>query len=788
MLSRIAKEGCPMIDSRKFEYVSNERLHEAEFTESLMVTGSTIWVQNVHSHGDDDEGDTTSVSSTSTWGSTNSKRILKAKYYGGKLVDGMKEGAVMGAKGTKKTHKETWKAAEKGTKHVADRAKEVIDGAKELGKEVAAKLPSIPDNKELTTPLTSHLLSKDGSTKKSKLGALKDKIRRRKKGNGYDSVGEASISTDNSVANQHIANEHMGFRLSQRVSLKKSASELFIRPVHYELLTDDIIEIRIVSFPNKDDIIASFPISVASVMAQRSVGDRVNDPLQPSELTATFVQEPSAPLLRWGVELKATLRAVEVKPQLSKMMLHPMPVIADKIASLKDNRVLNGMATDEIVKDLQATEDQLIKDNSHGTEKQLVKEDFKAMEEQLIKEENELNDAIVAYGCKIGEKDDGEAPKEIRLRQMFYCEREHGAIARKMERKSLLSDDERDMMKDARADPSIVKKDNRDKEHLERLEKLCKKLPGIDNVDAFDEAFTAARNSLERLSLAIATSLDICFGEVMEKSAKCALQSRLQQLSKVKCRPTVTKSEARAWCSQVANKLSSCAISANINEVTIDSSIAKIQSIIVDSVHESRTEFKETESEEMKLDEDEMALSETRRTGNLSLLLDPSELIEWVTVVASLLVECAEELDVDQDDSILAEQESNQPDPVAPPNSLNPAPTEQKSCNSPDEFSLKVQPNFTPYIDSGEKTQSSTPIATLQNALPRSMTKVKSSEIAKKYHSQQAQLQTSSLVTTLAYLTLLFATFLCIFGAFVLFMSNYCPGLTTMYNAIEYFT
>lgn len=787
MLSRIAKEGCPMIDSRKFEYVSNERLHEAEFTESLMVTGSTIWVQNVHSHGDDDEGDTTSVSSTSTWGSTNSKRILKAKYYGGKLVDGMKEGAVMGAKGTKKTHKETWKAAEKGTKHVADRAKEVIDGAKELGKEVAAKLPSIPDNKELTTPLTSHLLSKDGSTKKSKLGALKDKIRRRKKGNGYDSVGEASISTDNSVANQHIANERMGFRSSQRVSLKKSASELFIRPAHYELLTDDIIEIRIVSFPNKDDIIASFPISVASVMAQRSVGDRVNDPLQPSELTATFVQEPSAPLLRWGVELKATLRAVEVKPQLSKMMLHPMPVIADKIASMKDKRVLNGMATDEIVKDLQATEDQLIKDNSHGTEKKLVKEDFKAMEEQLIKEENELNDAIVAYGCKIGEKDDGEAPKEIRLRQMFYCEREHGAIARKMERKSLLSDDERDMMKDARADPSIVKKDNRDKEHLERLEKLCKKLPGIDNVDAFDEAFTAARNSLERLSLAIATSLDICFGEVMEKSAKCALQSRLQQLSKVKCRPTVTKSEARAWCSQVANKLSSCAISANINEVTIDSSIAKIQSIIVDSVHESRTEFKETESEEMKLDEDEMALSETRRTGNLSLLLDPSELIEWVTVVASLLVECAEELDV-EDDSILAEQESNQPDPVAPPKSLNPAPTEQKSCNSPDEFSLKVQPNFTPYIDSGEKTQSSTPIATLQNALPRSMTKVKSSEIAKKYHSQQAQLQTSSLVTTLAYLTLLFATFLCIFGAFVLFMSNYCPGLTTMYNAIEYFT
>ena len=766
MLSRIAKEGCPLIDSRKFEYVSNERLHEAEYTESLLVTGSTLWVQNSHV----DDGDTNSVSSTSSWGSTKSKRILKARYYGGKMVDGMKEGVVMGAKGTTKTHKETWKVAEKGTMHVATRAKEVVDGAKELGKGVVSKLPAIPDNRELTTPLTSHFLDEDRKVKITKLNALKNKIRRRKKGNGYESLGDESISTDHSVAKQHTDVESI-----QKDTAKKAAGALFIKPVHYELLTDDIIDIRIVSFPNRDDVIASFPISVASVMAQQSVGDRVNDPLKPSELTATLVQEPSAPLLRWGVELKVTLRAVEVKPQLSKMMPRPMPVILDEI----------GMATNGIVKDLQRTEAKLNKNDLPPTEEQ---DDLRATEVQLIKEENELNDAIVTYGYGLGENDLEVAPLEIRLRQMFYCEREHGAIARKIERKSILCDDERAMIKDASADPSIGMKDYQDTNNLQWLERLCKNLPGMDNAATTDEMASlesvaaaaseknyagAVYTSLEKVSMAMATSLDKCFGEFMDNSAKFAVQSRLRQSS---THPTVTNSEASAWCLQVADKLSACANSSNINDVTTDSSIAKIKSIIVDSVRESRMSFEDNGSEEMKLDEDEIALSETRRTGNLSLELDSSQLVEWVAAVASQLVECAEEMDDDQAVLALTEQEEKGTASLAesdPPIEIALAEPHQPRL---DEFVRKES------CIHGDKISNTASISTLQKALPRSSTRARSkfrssSEVAQKFHFQQAKLQTSSLVTTLAYLTLLFVTFLTVIGAVVFFLSKYYPSL-----------
>lgn len=791
LLSRIAKEGCPMIDSRKFEYVSNDRLHDAEFTESLMVTGSTLWVKNARVNN----GDTTSVSSNSSLSSTNSKRILKARYYGGKMVDGLKEGVVMGAKGTAKTHSETWKVAEKGTKHIANRTKEVVDGAKGLGKGVVAKLPSIPDNRELTTPLTSNFRSEDQKTKESKMNALKNKIRRRKKRNDYEPLGDGSTSTDNSAANLQIA-AHM----VRQDSPKKSSDDLCIRPVHYELLTDDIIEIRIVSFPNKDDVIASFPISVASVMTQRSVGDRVNDPLKPSELTATLVQEPSAPLMRWGVELKVTLRTVEVKPRHSRMMTRPMPVIADKIPCVKDGHVLHRMAPEEIVKDLQTTEDQLFNKNLPAMEEQIIEDDLQATEEQQIKEENELHDAIVTYGYKQGENEDEIALKEIRLRQMFYCEREHSAIARKMERKSVLSDDEQEMINDARADPSIMKKDNSDKKHLKRLEQLCKKLPGMEDVDTIDEPASldtaacweatdpgATLNSLEKVSWTMAKSLDTYFGELMETSPRCAFRSRFLQNLTAKYPRRVTRSEAREWCSQVASKLSACVSNDNINEGTLNSSIAMIQSVIFESVHASRIGLKESAMEEMKFDEDEMAMSETIRAGNISLELDSTELVEWVAAVASQLLECAEELDDDQAEPALNEQEEKEIATSTIPEKSNdiastkpfvPAPTKQKRFSSQDEVSWKnVRTNY------GERVERKKTISTLQKALPRSGDKRKSksgpsSEILNKYHSQQANIKPSSLIITLAYLSCLFGVFLCVLGA--VYLVVYYPGLTIL--------
>lgn len=125
---------------------------------------------------------------------------------------------------------------------------------------------------------------------------------------------------------------------------------------------------------DKNDVIANFPISVASVMVQRSVDDRISDPLKPSELTATLIQEPSAHHLRWGVELKVTLRAVEVKPQVPRVIPRPKDVIDEELNKIKDKLSLLGKKPDEIMKDL------------------------KAKEEEIVKEENNLNEAIVAYG------------------------------------------------------------------------------------------------------------------------------------------------------------------------------------------------------------------------------------------------------------------------------------------------------------------------------------------------------------------------------------------------------
>ena len=124
------------------------------------------------------------------------------------------------------------------------------------------------------------------------------------------------------------------------------------------------------SLPDKDDVIANFPVSVASVMVQRSVDDRIKDPLKPSELTATLIQEPSASLLRWGVELKVTLRAVEVKPQLPRVIPRPKDVIDEEMHKMKERLIMLGKKP----------------------------EDLHDKEMEHDKEENDLNQAIVAFG------------------------------------------------------------------------------------------------------------------------------------------------------------------------------------------------------------------------------------------------------------------------------------------------------------------------------------------------------------------------------------------------------
>ncbi|KAL9183525.1 hypothetical protein ACHAXT_004381 [Thalassiosira profunda] len=311
MLSKIAEEGCPLIDSRSFEYVSNAELDDTELSESLMVCGATLWVQNA----DADE----SVSSMSKLKPNYTKGMVKAEYYGGKFVDGIKGGLKTGGKGLAKGTKETIHLAEKGTKAIEKGTKAAMGGVEKL-------LP-IPSGSESETTTAPPMQEKEPrARKRDKLKAI--------------------------------------FSPKRPKFGKRSKKEGDESPVPYTLLSDDIIDIRIVGFP----------VSVASVMVQRSMEDWTNDPLKPSELTATFIQEPSAPLLRWGVELKVTLRAVEVHPQVPRVMPRPKDVIDEELRKMKDNLRMLGKGADEVKKELQERED------------------------EIAKEQTNVDEAIVAYG------------------------------------------------------------------------------------------------------------------------------------------------------------------------------------------------------------------------------------------------------------------------------------------------------------------------------------------------------------------------------------------------------
>jgi len=809
MLSRIAKEGCPLIDSRKFEYVSNARLDETELSESLMVCGATLWVQNA------DEVEEGSVSSKSSPLKPHyTKTMVKAEYYGGKFVDGMKDGLSVGVKGL-----------EKGTKGVVKGTKKVVKGTKDATKgmiEGGEKLLPIPHDRELgSTSSMTHAPSDERKPRRSKLKSMfnpkkvGNKLRRRtkrKSGDDGQSVdgSVASVGNDDysvgseseSAAKELFADEDFDVNIGQDEAEKTPKDEFedftVVKPVPYVLLLDDIIDIRIVSFPDKDNVIAHFPISVASVMVQRSIDDRTDDPLKPSELTATLIQEPCAQQLRWGVELKVTLRAVEVKPQVPRVMPRPKDIIDEEMDKMKQRLVLLGKKPDEVRKNVQAKQ------------------------EEIVKEENDLNGAIVAYGYGKGENN-GAGQKEVRLRQMFYCEREHGAISRKMKRRTLLTDDEKEMMNDAKIDPSSLKRSYGEDERQKLLELLDVNFPGIEKEDTTDnegdntgsesslaKASLATESGLAKASLAMAQSLDICLGELTAKPTVPGVQQQLRHTFPKGIRPPVTKNEAKEWCSQVAEELSSHVSSASATDATIKSSIAKVQSIITKSALGRRMEFEESAidtKEEMKLDEDEIALSQTKSSDSQSDGLDSSKLVDWVTAVASQLEACAEELDDGQEsiaysetlDSIPPVEEGNPFDglggtdkssgasikasemakdfyrPKQVPSvdlSINP-PIIHGQSSDPDDvmwesiLSQKGEPKTSSFSNSGARIHNATSISTVKDALPRShMSKTSRKSqiesllnISKKSQSYQVNMQPTSFSATLVYLSFVVAVF-----------------------------
>ncbi len=824
-----------MIDSRQFEYVSNARLDEAKFSESLMVCGATLWVQNA----DDDDG---SILSTT---STLKQRLIRAEYYGGKLVDGAKVGASKGVKGLKLTKKVALVAAEKRTNEMTkgtDIAMHAAEkGTKQMVKGVEGLFP-IHECESVTSTIT-HTPSEERKTqKKSKLKSLlipkkfRNKLRRRKHEAGEDghSIDGSGASLDNhSLGNESAALDsgqvsdsskrsvvaevnsdaqrlHEGVgslngdedldALADKGMLSPNSSKdecnefTVVKPVPCALLVDDIINIRIMSFPDKDDVIASFPISVASVMAQRSKDSRADDPMKPSELTTTFIQEPSAQLLRWGVELKVTLRAVEVKPQVPRLI--KKKVIDDELDRIRHKMEQLGKNRNEIKEELQAKED------------------------QLVKEENDLNWAIVHYGYGKGEHD-GDEQREIRRRQMFYCDREHNIIALKMKRRADLTDDEREMVSDNLYDPTSMNKKYSHEELLRLLEQLENAFPVIQKANAIAErAFLSSSiaaktkngvdsgyNAFTKACLALAQSLDSCLGGLTENSTLLAVEQKVNDSVTGGTRPPITKDEVQMWCSQTAKRLSTHAKSASATDASIRSSVAMMQSIIAKSALGPGVFFSEDDDEsnreETQFDEDEIALSLSGRKS-ANAVEDLHLLADWADRIASQLEACAQELDDDQDSEILNSigrgvKPADQPKQVLPSTETD----QEHSSDQDAALALreeKIPQKREPNVMSKSRFREATSISTLKDALPKSKADRKSNietllkiakdrspiqvllKNAKEANLREAKMETSSSATTLVNSPLLVAVLA--IGAAVVIRS--CHFFWPMYRE-EYF-
>lgn len=178
-------------------------------------------------------------------------------------------------------------------------------------------------------------------------------------------------------------------------------------PAPYVLVLDDVIQLRVVRFPMVDDVIATFPVSVASILNERSMEDRTCDPLTPSELFVSLVQEPSIEEEKWGVELHVTFRVCEVKPKTALELEEPE--VDEKGKKVPFTLKLKKTTAALIAK---------------GKTKQELEEAIHAEEARAEAEQEAVEAAIVSAGIGKG-YEHGASNKEILRRQMFYDPQVH---------------------------------------------------------------------------------------------------------------------------------------------------------------------------------------------------------------------------------------------------------------------------------------------------------------------------------------------------------------------------
>ena len=231
------------------------------------------------------------------------------------------------------------------------------------------------------------------------------------------------------------------------------------------------------------------------------------------------------------------------------------------------------------------------------------------------------------------------------------------------------------MILDAVVDPSVERVTKKQKSERALKELLDLNFPGIDQVkeeDTESKHDSSSESTLARVSLALAKSLDACLGDVTDKPTVPDVERRMRRTFSEGMGTDVTPKDIKAWCSDVAQSLST------LSEESQRPPIDKIQSLITKSVGSLRVlpsldeqevnadEFStrnadslralslldgqdsrtSPDRQESKVDEDEIAQREE------ALQSTDAKVVDWCTAVSSKLDAFAQDLDEHDDGTV----------------------------------------------------------------------------------------------------------------------------------------
>jgi len=342
LMRRVAADGNPLVDARRFEYLSNNELSMSQRTESLLCAGATVWVDVAKQPKAKDNKTAVDIA----------KNIGTSK--------GVKTMFKFATPKRSKTRRNS-----SGVGSDASAAEAIEDGSSN-----PSERPSL-----------------DGSSAAVGIGEESPGVI-----NSTLPLGDSL--TQGTPARTTVENAG---------SLSVSSSRLLEAPRPYVLVLDDVLDFRVQEFPSNSTI-ASFPISVASILNNTDMEERLANPRRPSELTVTLVQEPSIKEKKWGCEVKITFRCAEVRPDSPLAIEKPEQ---DDMGRWRKSNL------DDRMKRMR------IHLKNVGKAKEKIEEEIRAMEEKELEEEEEREAAIIMAGIGKG-YEQGAPAREIVKRQMFY--------------------------------------------------------------------------------------------------------------------------------------------------------------------------------------------------------------------------------------------------------------------------------------------------------------------------------------------------------------------------------